>query len=95
MTFEDALEIAEQKHSDQFDGWSFDERDEPEYFDEYIEEILKRKILDEEKTSNVYLAAKKRCDELTDAAEDVARQGRLGDRMSSAKAETLFYQLKM
>lgn len=93
--FENAVMKAIVRHSKQFDNWAFDERDNGCIcIDEYIEKIMKRPITEEERKGDVYVEAEARCRDLENAAINLARQGRLGTRVSLAEAEELFHSLK-
>lgn len=93
-SFDNAISKAEDDFKKQFNRWAFDERDEVISYDEYVEDHLKRSLTFDERKDVEFKDALKRCIKLADAAEDVAYQSRVGDKVRLAKAETKFQSLK-
>ena len=94
LEFLDAIPQAIILFKKQFDTWSFDEHDDARPLQTFVEELIHRKMKDDEWNDIDFIDANKECDELMNSAEELSYQYRKGDRDGIAKAEDEYHRLK-
>lgn len=77
----------------EFDGASFDGRDNFSSFQEVLEDVLKRKMTLKEKNDPEFKHLEKLCNNISDAADNIEYAYRVKGEIKGKKAEADFYSL--